>query len=108
MLYQRLYSDQLTFFQKIKSFDIWLILSILALGVIGVVAMYSSEGGEFSYHTTSHIIRFLVFFSMMLVFSFVKIRFWHSLGYIFYFIVVLLLIYTDVSYVSVFYGGCTI
>ena len=93
MLYQRLYSDQLTFFQKIKSFDIWLILSILAVGVIGVVAMYSSEGGEFSYHTTSHIIRFLVFFSMMLVFSFVKIRFWHSLGYIFYFIVVLLLIY---------------
>ena len=30
---------------------------------------------------------------MMLVLSFVKIRFWHSLGYIFYFIVILLLIY---------------
>ena len=93
MLHQRLYSDQLTFFQKIRRFDIWLILSVLALGAIGVVAMYSSDGGEFSYYTTSHIIRFCVFFSMMLVLSFVKIRFWHSLGYIFYFIVILLLIY---------------
>ena len=45
MLYQRLYSDQLTFFQKIRRFDIWLILSVLALGAIGVVAMYSSDGG---------------------------------------------------------------
>ena len=93
MLYQRLYSDQLTFFQKIKSFDIWLILSVLALGTIGVVAMYSSDGGDFSYHTKSHIIRFSVFFSMMLVLSFVRLRFWHSLGYVFYFIVLLLLIY---------------
>ena len=93
MLHQRLYSDQLTFFQKIRRFDIWLILSVLALGGIGVAAMYSSDGGEFSYYTTSHVIRFSVFFSMMLVLSFVKIRFWHSLGYVFYIVVILLLIY---------------
>ena len=30
---------------------------------------------------------------MMLVLSFVKIRFWHSLGYVFYIIVIILLIY---------------
>ncbi len=93
MLHQRLYSDQLTFFQKVRRFDIWLILSVLALGAIGVVAMYSSDGGQFSYYATSHVVRFSVFFSMMLVLSFVKIRFWHSLGYVFYFIVILLLIY---------------
>ena len=98
MFQTQIYSDQLTFFQKIRSFDILLILSILALGIIGVFAMYSSDGGQFSYYTKSHIIRFSVFFCLMLVLSFIRIKFWHSLGYFFYFIVVLLLIYAS------FYG----
>jgi len=93
MLRTRLYSDQLTFFQKVRSFDILLILSTLALGAIGIVAMYSSDGGEVSYYTKSHFIRFSAFFSMMLVLSFIKLRFWHYVGYIFYVIVILLLIY---------------
>ena len=93
MLQQFTYSEQLTFIQKIKRLDIWLILCILLLGCVGTVAMYSSDGGEFSYYTKNHIIRFTVFFLMMLVFSFIRIKFWHSLGYFFYFLVVLLLIY---------------
>ena len=93
MLQQFTYSEQLTFIQKTKKLDIWLILCILLLGCVGTVAMYSSDGGEFSYYTKNHIIRFTVFFLMMLVFSFIRIKFWHSLGYFFYFVVVLLLIY---------------
>ena len=95
MLQQFTYSEQLTFIQKIKRLDIWLILCILVLGIIGTVAMYSSEGGEFSYYTKNHIIRFTVFFLMMLVLSFLRINFWHFLGYFFYFVVVLLLIYAS-------------
>ena len=98
MFQQPIYSNQLTFFQKVRSFDIWLILSVLALGIIGVISMYSSDGGQFSYHTKSHIIRFVIFFSLMFILSFVRIKFWHDLGYFFYFIVVLLLIYAS------FYG----
>ena len=98
MFQTQIYTDQLTFFQKIKSFDILLIMSILALGIVGVLAMYSSDGGQFLYHTKSHIVRFSVFFCLMLVFSFIRIKFWHILGYFFYFIVVLLLIY------AFFYG----
>ena len=98
MFQQPIYSDQLTFFQKVRSFDIWLILSVLALGIIGTIAMYSSDGGQFSYHTKSHIIRFVIFFSLMFILSFVRIKFWHDVGYFFYFIVVLLLIYAS------FYG----
>ena len=75
------YTDQLTFFQKIRSLDIWLILSVITLGVIGVAAMYSSDGGQFSYHTKSHIIRFGVFFVLMFFLSFIRIKFWYSLGY---------------------------
>ena len=98
MFQPSIYSGQLTFFQKVRSFDIWLILSVLALGIIGTIAMYSSDGGQFSYHTKSHIIRFVIFFSLMFILSFVRIKFWHDLGYFFYFIVVLLLIYAS------FYG----
>ena len=98
MFQQSIYSDQLTFFQKVRSFDIWLILSVLALGIIGVISMYSSDGGQFSYYTKSHIIRFLTFFSLMLILSFARIKFWYDVGYFFYFIVILLLIYAS------FYG----
>ena len=87
------YTDQLTFFQKIRSLDIWLILSVITLGVIGVAAMYSSDGGQFSYHTKSHIIRFGVFFVLMFFLSFIRIKFWYSLGYFLYFGVIFLLFY---------------
>ena len=93
MFQQFTYSEQLPFIQKIKRLDIWLILCILVLGIIGTIAMYSSDGGQFSFYTKNHIIRFMVFFLMMLVFSFIRIKFWHTLGYFFYFVVVLLLIY---------------
>ena len=95
MFQQFTYSEQLTFFQKIRRLDIWLILCILAVGAIGTISMYSSEGGEFSYHTKNHIIRFTVFFVMMFFLSFIRIQFWHSLGYFFYSVVLLLLIYAS-------------
>ena len=47
-------------------------------------AMYSTDGGEFKYHTKSHIIRFLVFFVMFFILSFVQIRLWHSTSYLIY------------------------
>ena len=98
MFQRHIYSDQLTFFQKVGSFDIWLILSVLVLGIVGVISMYSSEGGQFLYYTKGHFIRFVIFFSLMLIFSFIRIKFWYDLGYFFYFIIVLLLIY------AFFYG----
>ena len=98
MFQQRIYSDQLTFFQKVRSFDGLLIISILALGIIGIISMYSSDGGQFSYYTKSHIISFVIFFSLMLFLSFVRIKFWYSIGYFFYLVVVFLLIFAS------FYG----
>ena len=98
MLQQRIYSDQLTFFQKVRSFDGLLIISILALGIIGIISMYSSDGGQFSYYTKSHIIRFVIFFLLMLFLSFIRIKFWYSIGYFFYLVVVFLLIFAS------FYG----
>ena len=101
MFQQSSITDNLTFFQKIRSLDYWLILSILILGFIGIVSMYSSEGGEFLFYTKSHIIRFSVFFIMMIILSFVRIKIWHSLGYIFYFFVVILLLYASIYGIKV-------
>ena len=98
MYTQRPFSDQSTFFQKLRSFDYILFLLILFIGTISVFAMYSSDGGEFSYHTINHLLRFSIFFVMMVFISFINIKTWHSLGYLFYIIVLGLLFWAS------FYG----
>ena len=88
-------SGQITFFQKLRSLDYILLFCLLILGFVSSLSMYSTEGGEVLYHTKSHVIRFIVFFSMMLIFSFVNLKLWHSIGYIFYFVVLCLLIWAS-------------
>ena len=84
MFQQSSYSDQYTFFQKLRSFDFVLVFCILCLGIISNLSMYSTDNGQFLYHSKSHFIRFITFFSMMIILSFINLRFWHSTAYIFY------------------------
>ncbi len=91
MFIESSFSNQSTFFQKLRSFDYILFLSILVVGVISGFAMYSSDGGELAYHTTSHLVRFSVFYVMMIFISFINIKTWHTVGYLFYIIVLGLL-----------------
>ncbi len=84
MFQQSSISDQFTFFQKLRSFDFILVFCILCLGIISNLSMYSTDGGEFLYHSKSHLIRFITFFSMMIILSFINLRFWHSTAYLFY------------------------
>ncbi len=100
MFQQSSYTDQLTFFQKLRSFDYTLLLCILIIGIISCFSMYSTDGGDLLYHSKSHIIRFAVFFTMMIFLSFLSIRFWHSMGYFFYLVVLLLLIAASLYGVS--------
>ena len=95
MFIQSSLSDKSTFFQKIRSLDYILILCILFLGVISSAAMYSTDGGELLYHSESHIIRFFIFFIMMIFISFINIKVWHTFGYVFYIIVLGLLIWAS-------------
>ena len=98
MFQRRAITNQLTFFQKVMSFDFVLLLCILIIGIISCYSMYSTDGGELLYHSKSHIIRFFVFFIMMIVLSFFNIKFWHTTGYLFYIIVLGFLIWAS------FYG----
>ena len=63
---------------KIFSLDLIMVFCILILGIISFFAMYSTDGGEFAYHTKSHIIRFFVFFFLFIVVSFFKTNFWYN------------------------------
>jgi rod shape determining protein RodA len=94
-------NSQLTFFQKVKSLDLILLFSIILLSIISLMVMYSTDGGEILYHTKSHFIKLLTFFSLMLVISFFNIKFWHITSYFFYFIIILLLIWVSIYGIKV-------
>jgi len=63
--------------------------------------MYSTDGGLMLYHTKSHILRLFVFFLLMLIVSFVNVRFWFAIGYIFYFFILGLLIWASLYGIEV-------
>jgi len=92
MFQSRSIQSSLSFRDKLFSIDYVLVISILILGIVSMFAMYSTDGGEFKYHTESHITRFFVFFVMFFVLSFVQIRFWHNTSYLIYIIFLILLI----------------
>ena len=89
------FSSQLTFFQKLKNFDFTLLTCILLLGIISSFTMYSTDGGEILFHSKSHIIKFLIFFPMMIVLSFFHIKIWHYLAYIFYLVILGFLVWVS-------------
>jgi len=101
MFIQSSYSDQITFFQKVRSLDYLLLICILLIGIISGFSMYSTDGGKFLYHSKSHILRFGTFFFMMIFLSFLNIKFWHSIGYIFYVIILGLLLWASIYGITV-------
>ena len=92
MLQPRSIQSSLGLKDKILSIDYILVTSIFILGIISMFAMYSTDGGEFKYHTNSHILRFFVFFGLFFVVSFISIRFWHETSYLIYIGIFILLL----------------
>ena len=94
MLTERLNTRNYTFFEKLKNIDYFLILIVMMLGAISVFAIYSTESGEFNYHTKNHLVRLIAFFGMFLALSFVRITFWYKNAYLVYVFCVSLLVIT--------------
>ena len=84
ILRERIQASNYSFLDKLKSIDYFLILLIIAIGSISIFAIYSTEGGEFSFYTKNHIIRLSVFFGLFLVLSFVRVSTWYKNAYLFY------------------------
>ena len=81
-----------SFLQKVKSLDFYLLFSIILLGAVSIVAMYSTDisDGNF-YHSFNHALRFVIFFILMIFLSFINIKYYFSLSFFFYIFVLLLL-----------------
>ena len=81
-----------SFIEKLYSLNLNLILLVLLLGIISCFVMYSTDGGQFNYHTKSHIYRFLIFFFLFILLSFLNINFWYRYAYIMYALFLILLV----------------
>ena len=90
----RFTTNRLGFFQKFRNFDYILFACILVLGFVSLATMYSTDGGNILFHTKSHFTKLVVFTIMMIILSFINIRYWFSVGYISYVIVIGLLMWT--------------
>ena len=87
-------NKEINIFSKFRNLDYILLVCLLLLGSISLATMYSTDGGEVLFHTRSHFIKFIFFFFMMLVISFINVKFWFSLGYVGYIFVLGMLIWT--------------
>ena len=87
-------NKEINIFSKFRNLDYILLVCLLLLGSISLATMYSTDGGEVLFHTRSHFIKFIFFFFMMLVISFINVKFWFSLGYVSYIFVLGMLIWT--------------
>ena len=83
-----------SFFKKIKDIDFILLFCILLLGFISLATMYSTDGGQMLFHTKSHFSKFIIFTFLMLLISFLNIKLWFSIGYLTYFLIIAMLIWT--------------
>jgi len=92
MFTSRSINSSMSFRDKVYSLDYVLICSILVLGIISMFAMYSTAGGIFNYHTKSHILKFIIFFFLFIIFSFFQIRFWYQTSTLIYIIFFILLL----------------
>ncbi len=86
--------NKTNFFSKISQLDFVLLFCILILGLISFATMYSTDGGKFLFHTKSHIVKFSIFILLMLVISFINIKYWFSISYFVYAVLVVMLILT--------------
>ena len=90
----RLTNNSFNFFSKFKNFDYILLVCVLLLGFISLATMYSTDGGKILFHTKSHFIKLIIFTIMMIIISFINIKFWFLIGYLFYIVVIGLLVWT--------------
>ena len=64
------FTSEVNIFQKFKNLDFILLFCILLLGIISLVTMYSTDGGEILFHTRSHFFKLVIFSSMMIIIAF--------------------------------------
>ena len=72
-----------------------LIMLITLMSCVGFAMLYSAADGNFDPWASRQIIRFSIFFPVMLLIALIDIRVWFKLSYIIYFIMLMALVYTE-------------
>ena len=62
-------------FYKIKKINLLFIFIIILLSLIGTAALYSAAAGNFDLWAKKHIIRFVIFFILLLLISLIDIKY---------------------------------
>ncbi|WP_108810213.1 rod shape-determining protein RodA [Sphingorhabdus sp. Alg231-15] len=79
------------------------ILLLLVMASFGFVVLYSAAGGSLTPWAGLHMIRFLVFLAMAIVFSRLKENFWKTIAFPVYIVVVIMLL--GVEFIGAVRGG---
>lgn len=90
------YTSPLSFWGKVKSLPLILILLILGITGIGIAALYSAAGGEFDRWAQSHLIRFIPLFIMMIIIGCIHMKWWYWAAYPLWGIGVILLLIVEI------------
>lgn len=88
-------TNNLSIFQKILSLS-WLLIGLITLvACIGFMVLYSAAQGSLEPWADKQIVRFIVFFPVMILIAIIDIKLWFKLSYVFYFIVLLALVLVE-------------
>ncbi len=97
MSFRVLARDRLTLLEKLISIR-WSFIVLLALVAgVGIVSLYSAAGGNMEPWAGQHLMRFGMGFIVLLVAALIDIRIWMQFAYVIYGVVVLMLLYVDIS-----------
>jgi rod shape determining protein RodA len=88
--------DEMTFFQKVKSTNWFLIILVCLTASFGLAMLYSVAGGKMDPWASRQLMRFAVGVSLMLFVAFVDIRIWLRMAYPLYAVGLVLLVIVEV------------
>ncbi|MBI1273178.1 MAG: rod shape-determining protein RodA [Alphaproteobacteria bacterium] len=89
-------SDQLSIGGKLRAINWFLVLAIIAIGLIGVGLLYSVDGMAWDPWASQQLTRFIVGFVMMIMLALIDLRVWLRLAYPLYAFVLTLLIGVEI------------
>jgi rod shape determining protein RodA len=90
-------SDPLTVRRKLLAINWWVVLAIIALGLFGMIILYSAAGGKLEPWAIRHGARFTILLMAMLFLAMIDLKTWLRIAYPLYCIVLVLLIVVELK-----------
>ncbi len=89
--------NEMTIGQKLSKLNIWLVILLICIAMVGTAALYSAAGGEMDRWAMKHLVRFGVSCFGMLIIALIDVRLLYRLTWPVYFAVFALLIIVEIK-----------